>query len=100
MISNRLAVEEGAIGDMNAGSRWTPRSAVVLVVVFCALTFGPVAGAAAAPPPRTALREAGSSVHPLASKASSSAVQRSAEDVVRKLAQATAPSLWIDARDA
>lgn len=100
MISNCLAVEEGAIGDISAGSRWTPRSAVVLVVVCCALIFGPVAGAAAAPPPRTALREAGSSVHPLASKASSSAVQKLADDVVTRLGQATAPSLWIDARDA
>jgi hypothetical protein len=100
VTSRCLAFDDGAIDDIAGDSRWAVRFAAALVVVCCALIFGPVAGAAAAPAPRTALLQAGRSVHPVASQASSSAVQKAADDVVTKLAQATVPSLWIDADDA
>jgi hypothetical protein len=72
----------------------------VLVGFFCASLLAPAAQAAAAQPPRTALLEAQSKLHPLASQASPSSAQGLAADAVRKLAQATFASLWIDARHA
>lgn len=72
----------------------------VLVGCFCASPLATAAQAAAAQPPRTALLAAQRKLHPLAGQASPNSVQRLAADAVRKLAQATSASLWIDARNA
>ena len=65
---------------------------------FCAVLFGSAATAAAAPAPRDALRQALRQVHALAPQASASATPASA--AVAALARATAPGLWINAREA
>ncbi len=97
------------MGDVTAGGRGAARSpglgrrrslGVVLVGFCCVLLFGPAAAAAAVPPPRNVLVDVRSSVHALANQASSGSVKNLAADAVRELGRATAPTLWIDARDA
>ena len=67
-------------------------------MIFCAVLFGSAAAAAAAPAPRDALRQALRQAHALAPQASASAEPASA--AVAALARATAPGLWINAREA
>ncbi len=80
------------------------RRAVLATVIFSALLFGSAAAVdtaaagAAVPPPRDALRQALRDAHALAPQASASAEPASA--AVAALAQATAPALWINGREA
>ena len=69
-------------------------------MIFCAVLFGSAAAAAAAPAPRDALRRALRQAHALAPQASASASAEPASAAVAALARATAPGLWINAREA
>ena len=74
------------------------RSAVAVgVVAFLAVLFGSAAAAGAATAPRDALRQALRQVRALAPQASAGAGPASA---AAALARATAPGLWINAREA
>ena len=73
---------------------------ICLVAIVGALLFAPVAGAAASATPRGALSAAQKSMATLAGQASSNSVRGWATDAATALAGATAPALWIDARDA
>ncbi len=68
-----------------------------LTGVVCALLLGQPAQAATPPAPRIALLAAQRNLHALAS---SSSIKEPAAEAASALAQATTPSLWIDARDA
>lgn len=79
-------------------SATSARRTALAVMIFCAVAFGSAAAAAAAPAPRDALRQALRQAHALAPQASASAEPASA--AVAALARATAPGLWINAREA
>jgi Domain of unknown function (DUF929) len=72
---------------------------VVLATALCGLLLAPVAGAAKAPAPRTALVTALHDVQGLASQAASRADRSSIRDAARTLGDATIPPLWINAYD-
>lgn len=97
------------MGEVTAGSRWSARFAAparrgsgkaILVGVLFALVVATGARAAAVPPPRNALMQARASMHALAKQASARSDASLAADAARALAQASVPSLWLDARDA
>lgn len=97
------------MGNVTAGNRRTARIAAsarrrstkaILVGVLFALMLETGARAAPVPPPRSALMQARAAMHALVKQASSPSEASLAAAAARALAQASVPSLWLDARDA